>query len=105
MNRIQFTRKAITDLSDIWEYTVENWSEKQADKYYTLLVDSCSALARNPKLGKTYSEIYAGLFGKLISKHIIFYRVIEKSKTQKETVVEITRILHAQMDLKSKWVE
>lgn len=28
------TKKAIEDLSKIWDYIFEVWSESQADKYY-----------------------------------------------------------------------
>lgn len=93
MAKYKFTNKAVKDLSKIWEYTLETWSEKQADKYYKLLIDGCNELAKKPKIGKAYFEIYPELFGKLCSKHIIFYRVIDKS------TIEITRILHEQMDL------
>lgn len=96
MAKYKFTRKAIEDLSEIWEYTIETWSEKQADKYYKLLIDGCAELSKNPKLGKAYFEIYPELLGKLTSKHILFYRVIDLS------TIEITRILHEQMDLKNK---
>ena len=34
MAKYYFTNKAVEDLSDIWEYTAEAWSQKQADKYY-----------------------------------------------------------------------
>ncbi|HTL82143.1 MAG TPA: type II toxin-antitoxin system RelE/ParE family toxin [Bacteroidia bacterium] len=99
MAKYKFTRKAVEDISRIWEYTVETWSEKQADKYYSLLTDACSELAKNPQLGKTYFEVYPDLYGMLISKHIIFYRILSKS------MIEITRIIHAEMDLKSKLEE
>ena len=38
-------RKAVEDLSMIWNYTYETWSEKQADIYYHLLIDSCEEIA------------------------------------------------------------
>lgn len=31
MAEIRFTRKAVEDLSDIWNYTTDKWSEQQAD--------------------------------------------------------------------------
>jgi toxin ParE1/3/4 len=96
MAKYYFTKKAILDLAEIWEYTVETWSETQADKYYHLLIDACNSVAKNLKKGKSYNEIYPNLFGKKISKHIIFYRIIDT------TTIEITRILHEEMDLKSK---
>lgn len=96
MAKFKFTNDAVKDLSDFWSYTVETWSESQADKYYKLIINSCSAIAKKPQIGKIYSEIYPDLKGKLISKHIIFYRVMEDQS------IEITRILHERMDLKNK---
>lgn len=94
-----FTNKAIEDLSDIWEYTLETWSEKQADRYYKLLVNACLELAQNPGIGKSYFEIYPELYGKRISKHIIFYRILSEKR------VEINRILHDRMDLENRLEE
>lgn len=32
------TNEAIRDLSNIWNYTFETWSERQADIYYSMLI-------------------------------------------------------------------
>lgn len=96
MAKFKFTNNAIKDLSDIWNYTVETWSESQADKYYKLIINACSTIAKKPQIGKDYPEIYPNLKGKLTSKHIIFYREID------DQTIEITRILHERMDLKNK---
>ena len=95
MAKFKFTNNAVNDLTDIWSYTVETWLESQADKYYKLIIDSCSAIPRKPEIAKLYPEIYPDLKGKLTSKHIIFYRVMDQS-------IEITRILHERMELKNK---
>ena len=52
MANLHFTRQAIEDLTEIWNYTFDNWSEKQADKYYNLLFQACQEIARNHKKGK-----------------------------------------------------
>ena len=96
MAKFKLTNNAVKDLSDIWYYTVEAWSESQADKYYKLIISACSTIATKPEIGKAYPEIYSDLKGKLTSKHIIFYRVLE------DQTIEITRILHERMDLKNK---
>ncbi len=41
MAKYIFSNKAIEDLSDIWNYTYNKWSENQADKYYYLILESC----------------------------------------------------------------
>ncbi len=92
----KLTNKAVEDLNDIWEYTVEQWSEEQADRYYILLLDSFQDIANNPDLGKNYEGVRKELFGLKSNRHIIFYR---KSA---DNPIEITRILHGRMDLKNR---
>lgn len=48
MAKLLFSNKAVEDLTNIWNYTVETWSEVQADKYYTLLVGAVSKLPAAP---------------------------------------------------------
>lgn len=40
MAKVRFTNKAVEDLSEIWNYTFDKWSESQADIYYTSLVSA-----------------------------------------------------------------
>jgi len=97
MADLLFSNKAVEDLTDIWNYTVETWSEAQADNYYTFLVDTCRQIADSPRpLGKEYAEIMEGLFGYRTGKHIVFYRWVS------ECAVEVVRILHERMDMKNR---
>lgn len=96
MAKHQFTRRALNDLTEIWDYTVKEWSENQAEKYYNLIIASCVDLASNPKLGKSYKILSLDVLGYKCGEHIIFYREISKNK------IEIERVLHTMMDLKSK---
>ena len=99
MANYELTNKAVEDLSKIWNYTIEVWSEKQADKYYEMLISTCQEIADTPNLGKNYSGITQNLLGIKTSRHIIFYRTINDNS------VEITRILHERMDLKKRILE
>jgi toxin ParE1/3/4 len=92
----KLTKKAVKDLSDIWNYTIDTWSEKQADKYYQLLLDGMTEIVENPAIGRNYNGIANHLCGFKAGRHIIFYRILN------EDFVEITRILHQQMDLKNR---
>lgn len=96
MAKYHFTNKAIEDLTEIWQYTAEEWSEKQADKYYDLILLACNELATNPSLGKSYEVISKGVLGYKSGEHIIFYHVISRRE------IEVIRILHGMLDLKSK---
>ena len=99
MAKFKLTNKAVDDLTKIWNYTFDKWSENQADTYYLMLLKNCNAVACNPELGKNYSGVAENLFGFKAGRHIIFYRKIEENE------VEITRILHGQMDLKNRIIE
>ena len=99
MPKYKLTRKAVEDLTNIWNYTYEVWSEKQADKYYDELISSCQDISENRNLGKEYEGIAKNLFGLKTNQHIIFYR------TTGENYIEITRILHERMDLKQRLSE
>ena len=99
MAKYELTNKAVEDLSKIWDYTFEVWSEKQADKYYEMLISNCQEIAESPNLGKNYDGITQNLLGIKANRHIVFYRKIT------ENYVEITRILHERMDLKKRILE
>lgn len=99
MSKFILTYKAVEDLSEIWNYTLDNWSEHQADIYYQMLLESCREIAEKPEIGKNYERIVNRLFGLRVGRHIIFYRKVNASE------VEISRILHEQMDLKNRIIE
>ncbi len=96
MASYRITKKAAQDLKQIWNYTFDNWTEKQADKYYKQILNQFSTIAENPATGKGYESILNGLRGMKVKKHIIFYRQISNLE------IEIERILHERMDLEAR---
>lgn len=96
MANYDLTNKANEDLNNIWDYTYDEWSEEQADKYYFELIDCCQFLADNPIFGRNYKEIENEIFGYLINKHIIFYQKITSEN------ILIIRVLHSSIDLKNR---
>jgi toxin ParE1/3/4 len=99
MAKYKLTNKAVEDLSLIWDYTYEVWSENQADKYYLELIEDCQVLSENQHLGKNYNEIDSEIFGYKSGQHLIFYRILNENE------IEITRFLHSRMDLKNRILE
>jgi toxin ParE1/3/4 len=97
MAKLHFTQQAINDLSEIWNYTCDNWSEKQADKYYNLLIKACQEIANSPAKGKAYDEIGKGIRGYVANRHLIIFHLPSPG------TVEIIRILHRQMELCGKF--
>jgi toxin ParE1/3/4 len=95
MAKFYLTNRAVEDLGDIWNYTIETWSENQAEIYYSLLIDSFQELANKPNLGKSYEVVERNILGFKTGQHVIFYRIV----TEKE--IEVVRILHGMMDMKN----
>ena len=99
MAKVILRQKAIDDLNDIWNYTFETWSLKQADKYYKTIKLACNSIAENPHIGKEYDGVSRKLLGLKSGRHIIFYKLVVENK------IEVIRIIHERMDLKNRIVE
>jgi toxin ParE1/3/4 len=89
------SRKAITDLEEIWQYTVETWSVEQADRYYHLIFDEINFICKNIHAGKSMEHVRSGYRASKVKSHLIFYKV-------SNDVIEIIRILHEQMDIDNR---
>jgi toxin ParE1/3/4 len=96
MAKFSISKKAVEDLSKIWNYPFESWFESQADKYYNLLIETCQEIAISPEIGENYDETQTDIFGFRVGKHVIFYQRIKPKE------ILVVRILHEQMDLKNR---
>ena len=91
--------KASGDIENIWLYTFENWSLEQADRYINLLLDEIEYLADNPNSGKDFNNIRKNYRCSKVKSHLIFYR------PDKQSDIEIIRILHQRMDIENRLKE
>lgn len=89
--------EAKNDIEKIWLYTFENWSLKQADRYFDLIMDEIEYIAENPNSGKDYSDVRKGYLRSRVKSHFIFYKV-----NKKQNEVEIIRVLHQRMDTENR---
>ena len=92
MPEYRLTPSAKSDLIEIWNYTVQTWGEKQADKYLQYIEDTLNDLAANPGLGRQRPEICPGYYSFPARKHIIFYLNSGRH-------IDIIGILHGKMDI------
>jgi toxin ParE1/3/4 len=83
------TEKAEQDLVDIGDYTLWQWGEVQADRYFDAFQDCFQLLADSPLLGRLYLG-RPGLRRYELNKHVIFYRLADLG-------IKVTRILHQDM--------
>ena len=96
MAKYLLSNKAVKDLSKIWNYTFDVWSEYQADRYYQMLIESFQQIAETSQIGKNYDGVLSQLLGYKIGHHIVFYR------QESEKDILVIRILHEKKDLKNR---
>jgi toxin ParE1/3/4 len=89
------SKKAISDLEEIWLYTLDKWSIEQADRYYNLIFDEIAFICKNPKTGKQMEDVRKGYCATKVKSHLIFYKVVNDT-------VQIVRILHERMDIENR---
>jgi len=89
------SKKAVSDLEEIWLYTIENWSVEQADRYYNLIFDEINFICQNYENGKSMEHVRKGYFAAKVKSHLIFYKVVSNR-------IEIIRILHEMMDIENR---
>ncbi len=90
------SKKALSDLEEIWLYTFETWSIEQADRYYNLVIDEIENICKSINGGKSMEHIRKGYRASKVKSHLIFYRI------SNEELVEVIRILHEQMDIENR---
>ena len=54
------SKKAISDLDDIWAFTVKKWSVAQANRYYDLIFSEINYICKDNKVGWSMDHIRAG---------------------------------------------
>jgi toxin ParE1/3/4 len=87
------TPRARRDLSEIWDYSAEQWGTAQADRYIRLIASACTELATGRIKGRSAEAIRPGYFRQTVGSHVLFYRA------RKRGGIEIVRILHQRLDV------
>ncbi len=95
----RISRKALSDLRNIWKYTVNKWSEEQAERHYKLIIQEIDYLSEKPDSGRQLEDIKKGYRCSKVKSHFIFYR------KGKDGVLEVVRILHQMMDIPNRLKE
>ena len=95
---LQISTEALSDLEEIWIYTLKKWSKEQADRYYSLLIDDIEFLQSNYYTGKSAEYIRPGYRVSFVKSHIIYYKIVDDQK------LEVIRILHQSVNI-AKWLQ
>ncbi|MGV1792651.1 type II toxin-antitoxin system RelE/ParE family toxin [Rhizobium sp. A37_96] len=79
------------DLEDIWRYTVERWSVKQAETYHAEVIRAFEGLASGLNIGR-HADVREGYFKYIVGSHVIYYLL-------QDSQIAIIRVLHKRMDV------
>ena len=71
MKKLPFviSKKAVSDLEEIWLYTVQKWSVEQADRYYNLIFDEINYICKNSTAGKSMEHVRKGYRTSKVTSH------------------------------------
>ena len=86
--------EAEIDLLDIFDFTVEEWGDAQAEKYLYELYTVFDRLVVRPMIGRARPEHGEDLRSFPSGAHVIFYFIWNDQ-------VSIVRVLHASRDVES----
>jgi toxin ParE1/3/4 len=89
----ELTPAARQDIRGIWNYTAEQWGERQADRYTGQLETCFRRLAGRRIRPKTFSERYPQVLVIRCQEHYVFYL---RPAGQKPRIIAV---LHGRMDL------
>lgn len=91
MTRFILTPAAQNDLSDIWDYTAQQWNVDQAERYIRDIEAACKGLAVNTRISRPV-DIREGYQKSPVGSHMLYF------KTDDAGTLTIVRILHQRMD-------
>jgi toxin ParE1/3/4 len=83
---------AETDLSDIWDYTAERWSLKQAGNYASGMTALLILLCDQPEIAPIFGDLTPPIRVYRYRSHLVIF-------TANDLAVEVIRVVHA----RSNW--
>lgn len=85
------SRRAQTDIEEIWDYSADLWSVAQADAYILGIKLALDTIGATPRRGRVYRGRSREYRRFSVGSHVIFYREAPEG-------VAVVRILHQSMD-------
>lgn len=95
MLEFRISKLAKRDLEKIWNFTANEWSPTQANKYYNSLIRGIKSICKNPGIGRSIQEVKKEHRILPIKSHLIVYKF-------DRNIVFVDRILHRRMDIDSR---
>ena len=92
--KLTLTEAALEDLRSIRGYTLATWGAEQEELYLDKLWLRIEAIRSDPFRYRLHGDLFPGCRIASEGRHVLLFRASEES-------LEIARVLHSAMDLKS----
>lgn len=92
MARYRLTPRALRDLDEIADYSLDQWGPNRTEAYLEKMADRFQWLAENPLIGRVRDDVAVGYRCFSEGKHVIFY-VVQSDQ------IAIIGVPHAAMDV------
>ena len=90
--KLRVAESAVADLDEIWAYVAKNKSIEVAQRLVSSLTSRFSMLAKNPRGGRSRSELRPGLRSFSVGSYRIYYR------QEKRGIVRMLYVRHTARD-------
>ena len=90
---VVLTPRAAANVEDIWNYSVQRWGARQAERYVKAIGEACEGLGRGTRFSQDASAVRAGYRSANVGSHVIFFR------SDANGPITIVRVLHQSMDV------
>lgn len=91
MRSLRLSKRASDDLRNIWNYTIAEFGEAQAERYLFALEEGLGLIIDHPEIGKPADHVKIGYRAFTKDRHVIYYTI-------SETYVDVIGVLHERMD-------
>lgn len=89
--RIDLRPRALTDLEEIYRFSLEHWGTGRAESYIKRIDEAFRHLCDHPRLGQGRDDVLPGILAFRVLSHVIFYR-------HGQDGIAVIRVLHQAMD-------
>ncbi|KPF46708.1 type II toxin-antitoxin system RelE/ParE family toxin [Rhizobium sp. AAP43] len=93
MAEIRLSPAARQDFLEIGDYTLDRWSEAQAERYLRQILAMITEIGTYPLSGSEVKSLRPGYRRRRSGSHLIFYVILE------DGTVEVVRIIHERADV------
>jgi toxin ParE1/3/4 len=97
-SRVELTHRALADLREIEQFSIQEWGSKAADKYLDEIIAALDRVQQSPELLRLEPDFAPGLYFYRVKKHIL------ACDWQDELVIVLT-VIHTSMDLPARLLE